>query len=254
MSLRVIDLDLGYGAARSVIEGLSLDFDSGITALLGPNGCGKTTLLRAIGGALMPRTGSIRFGERDLGVLAPVQRARTVALIPQTPSVSAAFTVWEVVSLGRFALKRDDDVVHAALARTDLLDLSGALFSQLSAGQQQRVTLARALAQLGTGRHEARLLLADEPFAAMDPARAMMCTGVLRKLRDDGVSVVVVAHDFTTAARLADHAVLLGAGGRIEAHGPSTEVIAPEPLERAFGVVFERVETRSGAVVVPSEA
>lgn len=251
MTLRVNNLCVGYGDGPPVLDGLSAEFADGITVILGPNGCGKTTLLRAIGGVIAARGGEVNFHGLDLLSMRALERARRLALIPQRPSISAAFTVEQVVALGRFAVGRDDQAIERAIERTDLAPLRAKLFNELSAGQQQRVTLARALAQLDSEAESPRLLLADEPFSAMDPARAMQCVAILRELAESGVTILLVAHDFTTSARVADQALLLDPDGRIVEHGQSAAVLQPKTLERAFGVGFERIDAESGPIVVP---
>jgi iron complex transport system ATP-binding protein len=254
MSLTLSQLSIGYDPERAVIGGMTSKLEDGITVLLGPNGCGKTTLLRALAGALPVQCGSIRMDGCDLLAMPAAVRARRVSLIPQMPSVSAAFSVREVVELGRYAHPADAGAVRSALVQTDLLELSDSPFHELSAGQQQRVTLARALAQLAGTSPDKKLLLADEPFAAMDPARAMRCIRIMRELSERGVMILLVAHDFTTCARTADHAILLGAHGQVIAQGTSRDVIAPEPLQAAFGIPFERIETGSGPIVVVDQS
>jgi iron complex transport system ATP-binding protein len=166
--------------------------------------------------------------------------------------VAFAYPVRRVVAFGAFAAGGDGSAqADAALARVGLLARAEEPFHHLSAGQQQLAALARALVQLGGGPGE-RYLLADEPMAAMDPAHARLAAGLLRELAGSGVGVVVVVHDLTLAARLADRAVLLDGRGRVRASGPAREALTPEGLEGVFGVPFARLGAPGGEALLPA--
>ncbi len=207
-----------------------------ITAVLGPNAAGKSTLLRCVIGALTPTAGCVLIdgtpaSELDAGTL-----ARRIAYVPQRPVVAAAFTVREVVELGRYALPASRRRIDLAMEQLELQGIADRPFPLLSVGQQQRVTLARAVAQLSSGGH----LLLDEPASAMDLYHAHTCAALLRRLADEGATVVIAMHDLTAAASMADECWLLH-DGRLVAAGPTSEVLDIQRLQEVFGVEFEWV-------------
>ncbi len=269
MSLRLESVCFAYpapvGPARRVLDTVSLDLAAhppGVTAVVGPNGAGKSTLLRLMLGVLRPTTGRVLLGETDAHRAPPLARARQIAYIAQEPLVSAALSVREVVALGRFASRPNDDAVFRAMDRLDILDRRDDPFATLSAGQRQRAAIARALAQLDLASPRradvekpptaGRVLLADEPLSALDPAHAAAVCDVLRESAAAGVHVVVVLHDLTAAARVADRVLMLDATGKPAALGPTPEVLRPDRLKAVFGVGFEVLEAASGRVVVPA--
>lgn len=155
MTLRLDQVSFSYPAhprgVRRVLHRVSLEVGTqpaGITAVVGPNGAGKSTLLRLMLGLIRPGSGSVRWGATDAYRLTPLERARRAAYIAQQPYISAGFSVREVVALGRFAVGPNDDAAFRAMDRLDVLDRRDDPFWTLSAGQQQRVSIARAIAQL----------------------------------------------------------------------------------------------------------
>lgn len=222
---------------RPILQRVSLGLPRGqLLAILGPNGAGKSTLLKAVMG-LVPATGAIRIEGQLASQLNARARARHVAYVPQHSALEAPLPVREVVAQGRFAhtdlfqrlTAADRDAVAQALEATDTMRLADRAFNRLSYGERRLVLLARALA---TG---ARLLLLDEPTAALDIGHALGLLRRLRQLAASGVAVAVVLHQLHEAADSCDRAVLL-AGGIVQAQGPVAEVIAPEPVRRVYGV------------------
>jgi len=264
MTLRLDQVCFTYPApprgVRRVLDRVSLEVgadSSGITAVVGPNGAGKSTLLRLMLGLIRPASGSVRWDDTDCHRLSPLRRAQRGAYIAQQPYISAGFSVREVVALGRFAVGHNDDAAFRAMDRLDVLDRRDDPFWTLSAGQQQRVSIARAIAQLdplGRPATDGRVLLADEPFSALDPSHAATVGRVFRESARSGISVVVVLHDLTAAARLADRVVMLDAAGTVAADGPPSEVLSPDRLRRVFGVDFESLTGAGGPVVVRAES
>jgi iron complex transport system ATP-binding protein len=185
------------------------------------------------------------------------ERARRLAYIPQRTSLAFSFTVRQYVALGVYALgsqAREEDV-QRAMERADIADRAEEPLPVLSAGQQQRATLARALVQLERRTAEGDLppplgLLADEPVSAMDPRHALHTMGLLRDLAAAGLTVAVVLHDLTLAARFCDRALLIDAGGHIAADGPTAEALDPGILAEVFEVDFERLRGDGGPVLV----
>lgn len=250
--VRVTDVTFGYRRGAPVLCGVSAEIGPGVTVLVGPNGAGKSTLVRVLMGVSRAWSGRVEIDGRDVDSLGAKERARRVAFVAQRPDVAAAFSVREVVALGRYAFGGGEGAVDRALERMELGGLGAAPFATLSVGQQQRVTIARALAQVD-GMQGAGALLADEPFSAMDPAHCAAAAGVVRKLGAQGASVLLVLHDFTLARRLADRAVVLDQEGRVVAQGAAEKVLEPGVLEGVFGVAFHECRTPGGVALIAGE-
>lgn len=235
-SLRVVDLAFGYGQAM-VLDGVSIDLPSGsMAALIGPNGVGKSTLLQLISGGHVPARGRIALDGRDVARYPPRERARRIALVPQSLTIPFAFTARELVALGRTpylsALRGEQDRDRRAVARALTLTETEAFAERnvldLSGGERQRVILALALAQ------EPDLLLLDEPTSNLDVAHQLAMLRLIRDLnRQSGLTVLAAVHDLNLAALFFDRLILLG-DGRIVADGPPREVLAPQLIEAVF--------------------
>ncbi|MFO0828644.1 MAG: ABC transporter ATP-binding protein [Phycisphaerales bacterium] len=232
--MRLDDVTVELGG-RAVVEAVSASVESGeAIAIVGRNAAGKTTLLRAMAGLLRPRRGRVMLGDRPMHSLSPRDRAASVAFVSQRPLVAAAFTVRELVALGRFARPRDDARVTAALDRLGLAASADRPYHELSVGQQQRASLARAMAQA-----DARsLVLLDEPFAASDLGETARSVAVLREHAAAGGAVVAVLHDLSQACALASTVWILDEG-RLVARGPTREVLDTDRLSRLFGIPFD---------------
>ncbi|MEM7227509.1 MAG: ABC transporter ATP-binding protein [Planctomycetota bacterium] len=213
------------------------------TVILGPNGAGKTTLLRCLVGSLRPDEGNVTLpgGER-VHALSPAKLARHVAFHGQSRPMRTDLTVRQIVELGQFAVGRSIERVESVLDAFDLAGAAEQAFRTLSAGNQQRALLARAVAQLQAD----GVLVLDEPFATLDVAHVQRVVQVIRELRDDGQSIILTTHRFDLAHALADDVWLMRDGG-IVAAGTASEVLRPERLDVVFGVPFQRVTTPSGA-------
>lgn len=207
-----------------------------VVALLGPNGAGKSTLLKTLAG-LLPFTGELRLDGREVFQLDRQERARLVAYVPQHSALDAALPVREVVSHGRFAYRdvwgrpdrRDDAAIDRAMELTDTRRLADRSFNRLSYGERRLVLLARALAT------EARVLLLDEPTAALDVTHALVLLHLLRDLASRGALVMVALHQLNEAAQASDRALLL-AGGRLVAADLAAEVISAKPVRQVYGI------------------
>lgn len=235
--LVVQDLRAWHRPETPVVHGVDLTAPAGqITALLGPNGAGKSTLLKALLG-LVGWSGHVALDGTTLQGMAPRERARRLAYVPQRTRLAARLTVRQVVGMGRFAHRgawggrSADDLaaVDQALADAGIVALQDRWFTELSGGEQQRVLLARALA---TG---ARTLLLDEPTSALDVRHGLGLQRVLRAMADRGCCVVIVVHDLSEARAHADRAVLLDQG-RVAFAGPVDQVIQPDPVRQVYGV------------------
>lgn len=236
--LTLRDVRAGYGG-QDVIRDISATVTDGeIVCILGPNGCGKTTLLRAIAG-LLPSNGEILLDEMPVARLKRRQVAARVALLSQLSQVYFAYTVYDTVMLGRYLHQRgafrspsaaDRAQVRACLDTVGMWDLRDRLIDTLSGGQLQRVFLARTLAQ------EPSLVLLDEPTNHLDLRYQVSLMEALRDWSSQpGRAVVGVLHDLNLALSFADRLVLMHEGG-IVAQGLPEEVLKPALLEQVFGM------------------
>lgn len=245
MTIVIENLTHRYGVIPA-LRGVSGAASPGkITALLGPNAAGKSTLLRCIIGAIKPSAGCVLVDGKPAHATPPHLMAQKLAYVPQRSTVAAAFTVREVVELGRYVLKPDPKAVSNAISQMDLIDVAERPFASLSVGQQQRVTLARALAQLGPEERERSSsghLVLDEPMSAMDLRHVRDAMDHLRSLADRGITIIIAMHDLTLAAKVADDVWLLNEGQLRT--GSACEVLDTEQLQRVYGVAFEWIDGR----------
>jgi iron complex transport system ATP-binding protein len=236
--LRAADVSFGYGATP-VLQGVSLDVPRGsFVGVLGPNGCGKTTLLKLMAGVMPPRAGDLALDGEPLGQIPRRQLARRVAVVPQETHPAFDYTVLEMVlmgrhpHLGRFAIEGPADVAaaHDALAATGTAQLASRSYMTLSGGEKQRVIVASALAQAPD------LLLLDEPTASLDLGFQMGIAALLGRLnRERGVTMVLATHDLNLAASACGSLVLLRRG-RVLAQGPTAEVLTPANVLALYDV------------------
>ena len=251
--LRADAVSLAYDE-RMVVDGVTLDVPTGkITVVVGPNGCGKSTLLRGLGRLLKPRGGSVLLDGEVITELPTREVARRLGLLPQQPIVPEGVSVLELVERGRHPHhglfrswgRADEEAVASALTRTDLVELASVPVDSLSGGQRQRVWLAMVLAQ------DTPVLLLDEPTSFLDIAHQLDVLDLVRSLRDQsGTTVVMVLHDLAMAARYADHLVAMR-DGRIVAEGSPAQVVTPEVIAEVFGVTASViVDPESGTPVV----
>jgi iron complex transport system ATP-binding protein len=239
--LEIRSLSVGYGERR-VLHNLNLDLPSGqILGVIGPNGAGKSTLIRTLSGILTPQTGQVHVAGRALVQLSHAERARLIAVVPQATHLPPAFTAWETVLMGRTPYlnwlgqtsAHDEEIVRQAMLHTDTLELADRRVGELSGGEQQRLLLARALAQA------APLLLMDEPTAHLDLQYQFSLLDQIRDLVKEGkLAVLIVLHDLNLVARYADQVALL-VKGEIRALGTPRQVLTPDLLSQAYHTPLE---------------
>ncbi|NYI07930.1 ABC transporter ATP-binding protein [Allostreptomyces psammosilenae] len=237
-ALRGDGLRLAYGD-RIVADGLDLEIPAGqVTALVGPNACGKSTALRALARLLKPAAGAVYLDGERIADLAGRDLARRLALLPQTPTAPDGITVRDLVARGRTPHQRwwrqwssaDDRVVDAALEATGVAALAARSVDELSGGQRQRVWIAMTLAQ------DTSLLLLDEPTTYLDLAHQVDVLELVTELnRADGRTVVMVLHELNHACRYADHLIAMR-DGRVVAAGPPGEIVTAELVREVFGL------------------
>lgn len=247
MSLLITGLSV-QKSGRPILTDVSMAAPSGrITGLLGPNGAGKSTLLAAMLG-LVPAEGRITFDGHDLPNMSRRARARMLAYVEQSASTEERLTVQDVVALGRIPFEaawqaapspEDADIIARAMQEAGVASFARRRFATLSGGEQQRVQLARALAQ------QPRLLLLDEPTSHLDIQAQLQLLTLLRRKADAGVTVLIALHDLNLAARFCDHLVVLSQG-RLAASGTPPDILNPALLRDVYGVAARLLPDETG--------
>jgi iron complex transport system ATP-binding protein len=223
---------------RVISEELSVAVpDNSFTVIVGPNACGKSTLLRALSRLLSPSQGKIVLDGKDLAAYRPKEAARLVGLLPQSSTAPEGITVEDLVGRGRYPHQgfirqwsaADQDAVDRAMAATNIAPLASRRVEELSGGQRQRVWAAMALAQ------ETDLLLLDEPTTYLDIAHQIDLLDLFADLHEQGRTLVAVLHDLNHAARYATHLIAMK-DGAIVAQGAPTEIVTAELVHEVFGL------------------
>jgi len=254
--LTASDVWFGYDERRPVLRGVSLEVPAGaIIGILGPNGSGKTTLLRMLAGTRRPQRGSVTFEGTPLTRLSRPALARRMAVVPQETQLAFDYTVAEVAMMGRYAHlgafeiegPRDIAAIDETLASTGTLQLKDRAFATLSGGEKQRVIIASALAQIGSG-----VLLLDEPTASLDLRYQLEIADLLRHLHEDrDIAIVISTHDLALAGALCERIVLIREGVVI-ASGTTDAILTPHNIRLAYDVDAEIVRHESAArVLIP---
>lgn len=228
-------IGVSYGSRR-ILDDLNLDFsDRCITAVMGPNGCGKTTLLRCIGGLLKPTEGRVLVGNRPVDEYTPRELAQRLAFVRQHAQTDFDFSAFEIVLMGRNPYQRrlqnesqaDWDIVEQCMKKTGTWHLRFSIPSQMSGGELQRVMIARALAQ------QTPILLMDEPVSNLDIAHQLEVMRLLRAATDK--TILIVIHDLNLALQFCDRLLLLHDGKALY-HGPIADGLTPDNIRSVYGV------------------
>lgn len=236
--LGAADLTLGYGE-KAIARNLTVDIpDNRFTVIIGPNACGKSTLLRALSRLLAPTAGSVVLDGKSIEKYSTKEVAKILGLLPQTSILPEDIRVAELVSRGRYPHQRflrqwsqaDEDAVTAAMEATGVAHLAGERVDRLSGGQRQRVWVALVLAQ------ETPLVLLDEPTTYLDIAFQVELLDLCRRLqREENRTVVAVLHDLNQACRYADHIIAMR-GGEVIAAGAPAQVVTADLVADVFGL------------------
>ncbi|NGO50220.1 heme ABC transporter ATP-binding protein [Allomesorhizobium camelthorni] len=234
------NISVSIGRKRIIAD---VDFEirpGEMAAIVGPNGSGKTTFLKAVSGDL-PYTGNISINGRDIAAMKPWQAAAMRAVLPQATALSFPFTVHEVVKLGLTGGRsgvlpgEDERLPDRALARVDLDGFAGRFYQELSGGEQQRVQLARVLCQVWAPVLDGspRYLLLDEPVSSLDIKHQLIIMNIARDFARRGGGVVAILHDLNLAAMFADRIFVMHRGGLAAAGSPQS-VLSDELISRVF--------------------
>ncbi|MFJ4170994.1 ABC transporter ATP-binding protein [Paenarthrobacter sp. NPDC089714] len=235
--LRADGVSLGY-AGRTVSSALDVRIPDGeFTVIVGPNACGKSTLLRALSRLLQPTSGTVFLDGKDISSYGAKDVARRLGLLPQTSLAPDGITVADLVARGRYPHQKllrqwseeDEAAVVSALEATNVTGLSGRLVDELSGGQRQRVWVAMVLAQ------QTPLLLLDEPTTFLDIAHQIELLELFKRLNGEGNTLVAVLHDLNHACRYASHLIAMK-DGAVVAEGRPADVITAELVEHVFGL------------------
>ncbi|TDD79239.1 ABC transporter ATP-binding protein [Actinomadura rubrisoli] len=251
--LRAEGLTLAY-ERRVVAEGLGVAIpDASFTVIVGPNACGKSTLLRALARLLRPREGTVLLDGAPIGDLPPKRLARLLGLLPQSPLTPEGITVADLVARGRHPYqgllrqwsREDERAVGEAMDAVGVADLAGRVVDELSGGQRQRVWLALVLAQ------QTGIMLLDEPTTYLDIAHQIEVLDLCSRLHEEGRTLVAVLHDLNHACRYATHLIAMR-GGEVLAQGPPGEIVTADLVQEVFGLpcrVIDDPETGTPLIV-----
>ncbi|MET9323794.1 ABC transporter ATP-binding protein [Streptomyces sp. NPDC003038] len=248
------NVTLGYDQ-RVIAENLSVEIpDNSFTVIVGPNACGKSTLLRALSRMLKPAAGRVLLDGQAIGSMPAKKVAKTLGLLPQSSIAPDGITVADLVSRGRYPhqgllrqwSQEDERIVVESMVSTGVAELADRAVDELSGGQRQRVWIAMALAQ------QTPLLLLDEPTTYLDIQHQIDVLDLCAELHENqGRTLVAVLHDLNHAARYATHLIAMR-GGEVVAEGPPAEVVTAELVEKVFGLrcqIIDDPETGTPLVI-----
>lgn len=251
--IKLEDISFTYSSENNhVLRTLSMDVKKGdITAILGPNGIGKTTLLHLILGWIKAEKGTIYLAGKKLEDYSRREMGRLIGLVPQDEHVTFEYSLLEYVLLGRTPHlhslespgKKDYTAAINALKKVGLEELADRPVTHLSGGEKQLVLVARSLAQ------EPRILLLDEPMSNLDLANKIRLIEVLKSLKKDGVTILFTSHEPEVAAAISNYLILMGSNNTIE-HGTADKVLTSEALSRIYGIAVKVSDYEGKKIVI----
>lgn len=253
--MSIIDVQgvsFGYDSDHLVLDDISFTIDEpSFVCIVGPNGVGKSTLIRCMNGLIAPTKGRVTVFDRDVRDYPLKELAKVVSYVPVMSGDFNVMTVLDTVLIGRYAHQRwkttqeDLDVAYRALEAMEIQDLAMRNFNELSAGQHQKVSLARGLVQ------ESKVLILDEPTSNLDVRHQMYVSAFLKILvRRTGVTVVMVSHDLNLSAKFADRIVVMEPPGRVYGIGSPKEVVTEDMIRRVYHVESEIIDDHGSPHVV----
>jgi iron complex transport system ATP-binding protein len=236
---------------EAIFSGLNLDVAAGeVFCILGPNGCGKTTILRCLSGALVLKRGEIRLCGKDLSSYSATERAKHIGFVFQEHAAVFPYSVLDVVTMGRTPYlglfsspsEKDRELAELALSRVDMLRIKDKPYTEISGGQRQLILIARTLVQ------EPDVILLDEPTSHLDFKNQALCLEMVSKLAKEGISMVMTTHNPNQVLLFADRVAMMS-GGAFIATGDAREAITEESLEATYGIevrVFNIPDPKKG--------
>jgi iron complex transport system ATP-binding protein len=238
VSIAIANLSYSVEGA-SLLREINLEVAQGsIAAIVGPNGSGKTSLLKVVSREVDAQHGKVEINGHDVGTLTLAERAQRFGVLPQEANLDFPFTVEEVVQMGRIphltTMRENIAIVNEILAEMELESIRYRIYPTLSGGEKQRVQIGRVLSQIWGNREQACLFL-DEPTSALDLAHQIALLKTLRQIAKLGSTVMIVLHDINLALRFAEHVVLLF-DGRVLSSGTPLEVFSTDNMKTAFQV------------------
>ena len=242
--LKVENLSFHYRNGTQVLHDISFTLDEpGLTCIVGPNGVGKSTLIKCVNGILKPSSGKVEVMGRDVSEYKLKELAKIVGYVPVLSSTYNVMTVLDAVIIGRYARQKwrttpqDIEAAHSALEAMEIDDLAFRNFNELSAGQHQKVSLARGLVQ------EPVIMLLDEPTSNLDVRHQLFVSDFLRRLsKKTGIYVLMISHDLNLAAKFSDKLLVLEKPGKLYGFGPPSEIMSSEMLKRVYNVESDVVD------------